>query len=336
MAGAIWAVAELGSDGLPTRLACEAATAARLLGEAAGRAAAAVIVAPDPAAAAASLAAFAPRVIAIRAAGERGAGMLATAEAVLGAVADEEPDVLVLGATPEGREVAGILAARLGRGVLGNATGIAWGAGDDGAGDDGAGPGPRVEMSVLGGRALTTSAFADGRGIVTLRPNAVPATPAAAPGAVEARATAPSPPAGRTRVIARADAAARGASVEEAQIVVAGGRGLGGPAGVALLEDLAAALGAAVASTRAAVDAGWLPYASQVGQTGKTIRPSVYLAVGVSGAIQHRVGMQDAETIIAVNRDPDAPLAEHADLYVVGDLFEVVPALTLALRARTG
>ncbi len=329
MAGAIWAVAELGSDGLPTRLSCEAATAARVLGDAAGRAAAAVVVAPDPAAAAAALAAFAPRVIAIRAADERGAGTLATADAVLGAVADEEPGVLVLGATPEGREVAGILAARLGRGVLGNATGIAWG------GDDGVAPGPRVEMSVLGGRALTTSAFADGRGILTLRPNAVPATPAAAPGAVDDVVDAP-PPAGRTRVIARADAAARGASVEEAGIVVAGGRGLGGPAGVALLEDLAGALGAAVASTRAAVDAGWLPYASQVGQTGKTIRPSVYLGVGVSGAIQHRVGMQDAETIIAVNRDPDAPLVEHADLYVVGDLFEVVPALTAALRARTG
>jgi len=330
MAGGIWAVAELGSDGLPTRLSCEAATAARLLGESAGRPAAAVIVAPDPVAAAAALAELAPRVIKIRAAGERGVGTLATAEAVLGAVADEEPDVLVLGATPEGREVAGILAARLGRGVLGNATGISWGGGDDGAA-----PGPRVEMSVLGGRALTTSAFADGRGIVTLRPNAVPASPAAAPGVVDDVVDA-SPPAGRTRVIARADAAARGASVEEAQIVVAGGRGLGGPAGVALLEDLAGALGAAVASTRAAVDAGWLPYATQVGQTGKTIRPSVYLGVGVSGAIQHRVGMQDAETIIAVNRDPDAPLAEHADLYVVGDLFEVVPALTAALRARTG
>jgi electron transfer flavoprotein alpha subunit len=330
MAGAIWAVAELGSDGLPTRLSCEAATAARLLGERAGRAVAAVIAAPDPAAAAASLAEFVPRVIAIRAAGEGGAGMLATAEAVLAAVAEEEPDVLLLGATPEGREVAGILAARLGRGVLGNATGIAWGAGDDGAS-----PGPRVEMSVLGGRALTTSAFTDGRGIVTLRPNAVPATTTEVSGSVEDGATPPSS-GQRTRVVARADAAVRGASVEEAQIVVAGGRGLGGPEGVALLEDLAGVLGAAVASTRAAVDAGWLPYATQVGQTGKTIRPSVYLGVGVSGAIQHRVGMQDAETIIVVNRDPDAPLAEHADLYVVGDLFEVVPALTAALRARTG
>jgi electron transfer flavoprotein alpha subunit len=124
------------------------------------------------------------------------------------------------------------------------------------------------------------------------------------------------------------------ASIEEAPIVVTGGRGLGGPDGVALLEELAGALGGAVAATRAAVDAGWLPFAIQVGQTGRTIRPSVYVGVGVSGAIQHRVGMQDAETTVAINRDPDAPLAEHADLYVVGDLFEIVPALVAALRAR--
>ncbi len=137
-----------------------------------------------------------------------------------------------------------------------------------------------------------------------------------------------------TRVIGQVDASTRTASIEEAAIVVAGGRGLGGPDGVALLEELAAALGGAMAATRAAVDAGWLPYAIQVGQTGKTVRPSVYVAIGVSGAIQHRVGMQDAETIVAINRDPDAPLAEHADLYVVGDLFAVVPPLVAALRAR--
>jgi electron transfer flavoprotein alpha subunit len=329
MAGAIWAIAEVTADGLPTRLSCEAATAARLLGDAAGRAVAALVVAPDPGPAAAVLAAFVPRVVAVRSAGDPAALTVATAGAVSALVAGEAPDVLLVGATPGGREVAGILAARLDLGVLGNATGIEWCAGEDGAP-----AGPRVDMSVLGGRALTRSAFTGGRGIVTLRPGAVAAVPAPAGGTVDAASDAP-PAATPVRVVARADAAARGASIEESPIIVAGGRGLGGPEGVALLEELADAIGGAVAATRAAVDAGWLPYAVQVGQTGKTIRPSVYIAVGISGAIQHRVGMQDAETIIAVNRDPDAPLAEHADLYVVGDLFEVVPALTAALRARS-
>ncbi len=331
MPGTTWAIAETGPDGLPTRLALEAAAAARALASAAGDPAAAtvVVVAPDPAPAAAVLAEHAPRVLAIPTA----AGAPVTADAVAGAVADlvaaeGAPDVILLGATPDGRTVAGMLAARLRLGVLGNAVGLAWSAGDDGAG-----PGPRVEMSVLGGRAITTSAFTDGRGIVTLRPGAATAAPLGATGTIETREPAP-PPDPRVRVVARTAAEGRSASIEEAAIIVCGGRGLGGPEGVALLESLADALGGTVAATRAAVDAGWLPYDVQIGQTGKTVRPAVYVAVGVSGAIQHRVGMQSAETIVAINRDPEAPLAEHADLYVVGDLFEVVPALVAALRDR--
>ena len=137
-------------------------------------------------------------------------------------------------------------------------------------------------------------------------------------------------------VVERVAEATAAAPIEEARIIVAGGRGVGGPEGFKLVEEIAEALGGAVGATRAAVDAGWIPYAQQIGQTGKIVKPQLYLALGISGAIQHKVGMQTAETIVAVNRDPDAPIAEFADLVVVGDLFEVGPALLTELRARSG
>jgi electron transfer flavoprotein alpha subunit len=125
-----------------------------------------------------------------------------------------------------------------------------------------------------------------------------------------------------------------GPSIEDADVIVAGGRGLGGPEGFALCEELAAALGGAVAATRAVVDAGWYPYAAQVGQTGKTVSPRLYIALGISGAIQHKVGMQGSGTIVAINKDPNAPIFDFADLGVVGDLTQIAPKLTELLRAR--
>jgi electron transfer flavoprotein alpha subunit len=125
-----------------------------------------------------------------------------------------------------------------------------------------------------------------------------------------------------------------GPSIEEADVIVAGGRGLGGPENFALVEALADALGGAVAATRAVVDAGWYPYTAQVGQTGKTVSPKLYVAVGISGAIQHKVGMQGSATIVAINKDPHAPIFDFADLAVIGDLHEIVPRLTELLRAR--
>ena len=138
----------------------------------------------------------------------------------------------------------------------------------------------------------------------------------------------------QAKMIEQAHEESEGPSIEDADVIVAGGRGLGGPENFALVEELAKELGGAVAATRAVVDAGWYPYSTQVGQTGKTVAPRLYIAVGISGAIQHKVGMQTAGTIIGVNRDPDAPIAEFADLVVVGDLFEVGKALLDALRAR--
>ena len=235
-------------------------------------------------------------------------------------------DVVLLPARPNGRDIAGTLCGLTGIAVLANATGARWS-------DDG----PVVEMSAFGGKLITESAFTEGRGIITVRPNAV--TAVARDGAAAGRRPSPTrrvPAQAAVRLVEQVDEEAAAVSIDDARIIVSGGRGVGSPEGFALVEDLADALGGAVGATRAAVDSGWIPYAQQIGQTGKIVKPQLYLALGISGAIQHKVGMQTSGTIVAVNRDPDAPIADFADLFVVGDLFEVGPALLAALRARPG
>jgi electron transfer flavoprotein alpha subunit len=138
------------------------------------------------------------------------------------------------------------------------------------------------------------------------------------------------------RMVESAHEESSGPSIEDADVIVAGGRGLGGPENFTLVEELAKALGGAVGATRAVVDAGWYPYAHQIGQTGKTVAPKLYVACGISGAIQHKVGMQSSNVIVAINKDANAPIFEFADLGVVGDLHQVVPKLTELVRARKG
>jgi electron transfer flavoprotein alpha subunit len=163
----------------------------------------------------------------------------------------------------------------------------------------------------------------------------VTAVEAPAPGIVEPREPAtPAVPA--ARVLERIAEAGAAASLEDARVVVVGGRGVGSPEGFGLVDELATLLGGVSGATRASVDAGWVPYARQIGQTGRIVKPALYLGLGVSGAMQHRVGMQASETIVAINRDPDAPIAEVADLFAVADLFEVGPALAAEIRARRG
>ena len=325
MAGSIWVIAETNADGSLAKSSSEIATLARSLAEAAGGEAAGIVVAADPAAAAKELAGFVTRVVAVAepdAAGNAWAQI--AAQRAVPILASEPPAAVLTGAGPDGRDVAGTLAALLDRPVLVNATAVAW---------DG---GPSVQMSVFGGKLVTTSTFMDAEwGIVTVRPNVVTAEPAGSAGSIENRAPEGDLSLPLVKVVDRIEEAAAALPIEEARVIVAGGRGVGGEEGFALVQQIADALGGAVGATRAAVDSGWIPYAQQIGQTGKIVKPQLYLALGISGAIQHKVGMQTAGTIVGVNRDPDAPIAEFADLVVVGDLFEVGKALLAELAQRS-
>lgn len=231
---------------------------------------------------------------------------------------DLGPSIVLLPNTMYGRDIAGRLAARLGAGLTSDVTDIKVEGGKIGC-----------VSPKLGGAAITTCTFKSAEyGVVTVRPNAFAVQPGAAATQVQPLAK----PAGKTyRMVIEEDVEEGSGELglEEAPVVIAGGRGLGGPEPFeSLLKPLADALGGAVGASRAAADAGWVPYSLQIGQTGKTVSPPLYIAVGISGAIQHKVGMRTAGTIVAINKDGGVPIGEFADLLVVGDLFAIVPELT--------
>ena len=322
MAAQIWAIGEI-AEGQPTKLTLELATLARTLAEKGGGEARTLLVGTGASGAAGAAAAYGPDVLAVEAdtAGRPVAAVVAPRVAAL--VAERKPDFLLIGASNDGKDICGLLLGLTDLPLLVNGAGVAWG---DGA--------PSVEMSTFGGKLVTHSTFAGTRGMVIVRPASVSAETASVPGKVEQVAVSVAAELPAVKVTGAVEESGAAAPIEEARIIVGAGRGIGSPDGLRVIEDLAAALGGAVGATRAVVDSGWVPYGQQIGQTGKIVKPALYLACGISGAIQHKVGVQTAGTIVAVNRDADAPIAEFADLFVVGDLFEIVPRLAEALRAR--
>ncbi len=308
------------SEGALKKVTSELITAARVLGDPA----AVVVGAPGTAA---------PLVAGLK---EAGAEKIYVAESddaekylvtpvvdVLASLAEANtPAAVLLAATADGKEVAGRLAARIASGLLVDVVAVK--------------EGNKAVHSIFGG-AFTVEAQANGdTPVMTVRGGAIEPEPA--PGAGEqVTVEVPAPAENATKITAREPAVAGDRpELTEAAIVVSGGRGVGSAENFSVVEALADSLGAAVGASRAAVDSGYYPGQFQVGQTGKTVSPQLYIALGISGAIQHRAGMQTSKTIVAVNKDEEAPIFEIADYGVVGDLFKVAPQLTEAVKARKG
>lgn len=307
-------------DGAPTSLSLEMLSKARTFG---GDLAAVYLGAGSEAAFAALGAHGATRVFHLVPGASLPAAAAAAALAAL--IAEHHPDLLLFGVAFTDRDVAGRLSARIDRPVLANAVDIRASEG-------------RVSVvnEILGGSTLVETAYQGaGPWIALVRSKSFAAEAGAAFSPEVIPVALPEiGHAGEAAVLERHAEVSEGPDLEKAAIVVAAGRGVGGADKMTALNELASLLGAALGGTRAVVDAGWLPYSSQVGQTGKTVRPSVYISAGVSGAMQHLVGMKDSGTIIAVNKDEEAPIFRIADLGIVGDLHKVLPKLVEEIKAR--
>lgn len=251
-------------------------------------------------------------------------GVAPAAEAIAQLVADKNPAAVLIPSSADGKEIAARLAVATNSGVITDAVDVT----ADGV----------ATQNVFGGATIVHSRVSQGTPIITVRPNSLEPVASGAAGARVDLSPSISDGAKSAKVTNRVSVEKSGRpDLSEASIVVSGGRGVGNEEGfTAIIEPLADALGAAVGASRAATDAGWYPHQFQVGQTGKTVAPSLYIASGISGAIQHRAGMQTSKTVVVVNKDAEAPIFELADFGVVGDLATVLPALTTLINARKG
>lgn len=316
----IWVWTELLGD-RPNRLALELLTPARALGTAE-----AVLLRPAGEDALNEIGAHGATTI-HHGADERYAGFVAEPQAAsLAALIERErPDVILFPSTTSARDVMARLMGRLGVGVVANAVGVSY-------------DGDQLKVSVPYGPDTfgTITLAGDGPALVQARPKAFAPEQVGGAATVKPVDVAIDERACRAKIVSTVEQAAEGPSLEDAGVIVSGGRGLGKPENYALVQELAAALGGAPGATRAIVDAGWVPYSHQVGQTGRTVKPTLYVACGISGAIQHVAGMRGSKYIVAINRDKDAPIFELADLGVVGDVLTVMPNLTERLRGARG
>lgn len=314
------------AGGTANRSALELATGAAELAAAAGGAAVGLAYGEGAAAGAAGLGQNgAARVIVL---GDDDRPAIGHAGAAMAAVREASPLAVLAPATPNGRDLAAALVGSLELPAFGPARAVRVDGGT-----------VTSEQATLQGTVITTSVPADGAAqpaVILVLPSTFTPVERGGSAEVESAPAVEDDPFARATVVERHPAEARVANLEEATVIVAGGRGVGSEDGFAPLQELASALGGAVGASRAAADAGWIPYQLQIGQTGKVVKPALYIGAGISGAIQHRVGMQTAENVVAINKDPDAPIGEFADLFVVGDLFAIIPELTEEIRRRKG
>ena len=319
----VWVFAESDSPGKPTSLTCELLTKARQM---AGTVEA-FYAGADADALAGPLGEYGATTVYALDAGDclLGAPAAATLAKLIG---EHQPDAVFFGASYDGRDAVGRLSSRLDLPVLSN--GMTFETDGDTA---------KVGTAIFGGNTIVDTVFAGGVAprLAIFRPKSFTAEPSGAgPAQVVAAKAVEAGHAGEARVLERREAEQEGPKLEDAAVVVSGGRGLGAAEHYQLVESLAKLLKGAAGASRAIVDAGWVPYSHQVGQTGKTVKPRVYIAAGISGATQHMVGMKGSDNIIAINKDPEAAIFGIADLGIVGDVHKVMPKLIEALRVRQG